>query len=255
MATATISLESSTSSPNTTWEYNIDKAKELLAGVPEAAGYKLLFQTSINSVRQKTQEIIKQSLEKVVFKVELKSIDASVYFSSDAGNPDTASHFYADFEMYTNGPSSPYPISYMASWKSTDPAVDIAQKSNAWAGTNATRFTSAEYNDLYAQAQVELDPAKQVELFHGMNDIVVNEIAEIPLVHRADIVADLVGRLRGHRLPGQPHRGRPGRTCQCAAPARLRRPGALRMPHRRGLRIAALRVRSAVGPCVGPGGR
>ncbi len=192
-------------SPNTSFTFDTDAAAAMLeaegyVGSPrEKDGVKLsvVYQTTINAVRQKTQEIIKAGWELMGIEVELKSIDASVYFSSDAGNPDTASHFYADFEMYTNGPSSPYPISYMASWKSTDPAVDIAQKSNAWAGTNATRFTSAEYNDLYAQAQVELDPAKQVELFHGMNDIVVNEIAEIPLVHRADIVA-AANRLKGY---------------------------------------------------------
>ena len=40
-------------------------------------------------------------------KVELKSIDAGVYFSSDAGNPDTAAHFYADFEMFTDWPVQP----------------------------------------------------------------------------------------------------------------------------------------------------
>ncbi len=76
-------------------------------------------------MRQKTQEIVKQGWEQMGVSVELKSIDAAVFFDSDAGNPDTASHFYADFEMYTNGPSSPFPIAYMASWASVDPAVDI----------------------------------------------------------------------------------------------------------------------------------
>ena len=99
---------------------------------------KILYQTSTNPVRQKTQEIIKQAFESIGIPTEIKAIDAAVYFSSDAGNPDTASHFYADLEMYTNGPSSPYPISYMTSWISIDPAVDISQQSNAWAGTNET---------------------------------------------------------------------------------------------------------------------
>ncbi len=86
--------------------------------VPNAEGYSLLYQTSINSVRQKTQEIIKQDLESLGFSVELKSIDAAVFFSSDAGNPDTYPHFYADLEMYTNGPSSPYPITWADRYRS-----------------------------------------------------------------------------------------------------------------------------------------
>jgi len=170
-------------SPNTTWEYNLDKAKELLANVPEAAGYKLLYQTSINSVRQKTQEIVKQSLEQVGFSVELKSVDSAVFFSSDAGNPDTYPHFYSDLEMYTNGPSSPYPITWAERYR-TD---EIASKANSWAGTNITRYNNPEFDKLHDQARVEMDPAKQVELFVAMNDLSVNDFVEVPIVHRASV--------------------------------------------------------------------
>ena len=54
-------------------------------GVP----MKVLFQTSINTVRQKHQQIVKDAFEKVGIQMELKAVDAGVYFSSDAGNPDT----------------------------------------------------------------------------------------------------------------------------------------------------------------------
>ena len=184
-------------SPNTTWEFNLDKANQMLdeagwTGSPrtkDGVEMSVLYQTTINPLRQKTQEIVKQGWEAMGVPTELKSIDAGVYFSSDAGNPDTASHFYADFEMFTNSPSVPYPISYMASWKSTDPATDLAQKSNQWAGGNVERWVNEEYNKMYEQARTELDEAKQIELFVGMNDLVVNEFVEIALVHRADVVA------------------------------------------------------------------
>ena len=184
-------------SKNTTFEFDLDKAGSTLdeagwTGSPRAKDgveMKVLYQTTINPLRQKTQEIIKQGWESMGVPTELKSIDAGVYFSSDAGNPDTASHFYADFEMFTNSPSVPYPISYMASWKSTDPDTDLAQKSNQWAGGNVERWVNEDYNAMYTQALTELDEAKQVELFTGMNDLVVNEYVEIPLVHRADVVA------------------------------------------------------------------
>jgi peptide/nickel transport system substrate-binding protein len=186
-------------SPNTAYKFDVDAANKLL----DDGGYakdgdtrkkgdvslNVLYQTTVNSVRQKTQEIVKAGWESIGAKVELKSIDAGVYFSSDAGNPDTSAHFYADFEMFTTGPSVPYPIAFMAGWKSEDPAVDIAQKSNQWAGPNYNRWVSDDYNKLYHQALTELDPTKQADLFIGMNDLVVNEIVEIPLVWRADVVA------------------------------------------------------------------
>jgi peptide/nickel transport system substrate-binding protein len=172
-------------SPNTSWEYDIDKAKEMMDKVPDAQGYHLLYQTSINSVRQKTQQIVKEDLEKLGLVVELKAIPSEVFFSSDAGNPDTDHHFYADIEMYTNGPTSTYPIAWAQRYRSDD----IAQQSNKWSGTNITRYQNPEYDKLHDQARVELDPEKQNELFIKMNDISVNDFVEIPLVHRGGVSA------------------------------------------------------------------
>jgi hypothetical protein len=44
---------------------------------------------------------IKQACQKAGIELELKSIDPSVFFSSDEANPDTAAHFYADLQMFT----------------------------------------------------------------------------------------------------------------------------------------------------------
>ncbi|CAN5591522.1 peptide ABC transporter substrate-binding protein [soil metagenome] len=179
-------------SPNTSWEYDLEQAQALLdeAGV---AGGNLVYQTSINAVRQRTQEIIKQSLEQLGFTVELKTVDASIFFSSDAGNPDTASHFYADLEMYTNGPSSPYPIAWAERYR-TD---SIAQKSNNWSENNITRYNNPEFDVLHDQAQTELDPEIQAELFIAMNDMSVMDFVEIPIIHRSSVAA-VVNTLTGY---------------------------------------------------------
>jgi len=180
-------------SKNTSWEFNPEQAAKLLDeagwvrgsdGVRQKNGMRMeiVYQTSINPLRQKTQEIIKAEFEKVGIKVEIKSVDASVFFSSDPGNPDTYAHFYADLEMYTNGPSLTYPIDYMISWWG-DPS-NIPQKANNWSGNNVERWQNAEYDRLFEQAQRELDPDKQVELFVAMNDLVIENVVEIPLVHR-----------------------------------------------------------------------
>jgi len=166
-------------SPNTSWEFNLEKAQALLDEVGVTGGV-LSFQTSINSVRQKTQDIIKEALEQLGFEVQLKTVDAGVFFSSDAGNPDTYAHFYTDLEMYTNGPSSPYPVAWAERFRSDN----IAEKANSWSGANITRYFNPEFDVLHDQARTELDPERQAELFIAMNDLSVNDFAEIPIVHR-----------------------------------------------------------------------
>jgi len=179
-------------SPNTSYEYNLAKAAALLDeagwvdsdgdGVREKDGKKLsiLFQTSVNPIRQKTQEIIKASLTQIGFEVELKSVDNSVFFSGDAGNPDTMSHFYADVQMFTTGNGSPEPNSSMLEWV----CWEIAQQSNQWSGRNITRWCNPEFDALYNQAKAELDPQKRAELFIKMNDLLIEDVAIIPLVRR-----------------------------------------------------------------------
>ena len=147
---------------NWPWEFDLDAAKEKLDEINFPDDFdqtEILYQTSVNSVRQKNQEIVKEDLETLGFTVELKSVDAGVFFSSDAGNPDTYSHFYTDIEMYTNGPGSPYPIAWAERFRSDV----IAQKSNNWSGTNITRYNNPAYDELHEQAKIEIDPDRQIE--------------------------------------------------------------------------------------------
>ena len=80
-------------SKNTKWDFSVEKANQLLDGAGWKPGpdgirtkdgkkLKLVFQTSINAPRQKTQAIIKQACQKAGIDIELKSITPSVYFSS-----------------------------------------------------------------------------------------------------------------------------------------------------------------------------
>ena len=183
--------------PDLSWEFNLEKAAALLDevgavdsdgdGVREFNGvpFNIRYQTSINPVRQKTQEIVKNALEQIGFRVELKSVDAAVFFSSDPGNPDTYGHFYTDIEMYTNGPGNPYPVDWARRYHSER----IAQQSNNWAGENITRYKNPEMDKVIDQLQTELDPDKQTELFRQVNWISVTDVVEIPIVHRADVGA------------------------------------------------------------------
>src|ERR1700704_6532155 len=193
-------------SRNTRFEFDTDKASALL----EKAGWikgadgirakdgkklKLVFQSSINQPRQKTQAILKQACQKAGIEVEVKTVVASVYFSSDLANPDTGGKFFCDLEMHT-------------SYSGADPEVfmrgfcswEAATKENKWSGRNSTRWQSREYDETFKAATVELDPVKRAALLIKCNDLVVNDQVVIPVVSRPDVAAlknKLVAELSG----------------------------------------------------------
>ena len=178
-------------SKNTQWELNVEKANQLLDqsgwkrgsdGVREKDGkkLKLVFQTSTNAPRQKTQAIVKQACQKAGIEVELKSIGASVYFSSDVGNPDTNRKFYCDVQMYTTTMGAPDPEAFMRQFVSWE----VASKDNKWQGRNIARWRSEEYDKSFRAAEAELDPVKRAALFIKMNDLVVGDPGVIPVVYR-----------------------------------------------------------------------
>ncbi len=196
-------------SKNTRWEFSVDKANRLL----DEAGYKrgpdgvrvgkdgkrvkLVFQTSTNSLRQKNQAIVKQACAKAGLDVELKSVVASVFFSSDPANSDTLNHFSADLQMYNTGMVSPDPQFFMNQFLSGQ----AAQKSNRWGFRNPTRFRNPEYDRLWSAAEAEFDPVKRAAMFVRMNDIVVTEVVVIPEVWRKRTAA-VNAKLRGMDLSG-----------------------------------------------------
>jgi len=183
-------------SKNTKFEFNIDKAVDLLEkagwkkgadGIREKDGKKLKFvyQTSINQPRQKTQAIVKQACQKAGIDIEVKAVTASVFFSSDVANPDTYPHFYCDLQMYTTTMTQPDPELFMnqfCSW-------EAATKANKWQGRNITRWQSKEYDDNYKAGQNELDPVKRAAIFIKANDLVIDNQVVIPVVARPGVAA------------------------------------------------------------------
>jgi peptide/nickel transport system substrate-binding protein len=183
-------------SKNTKWEFSVDKANQVLdeAGwqrgpdgvrIKDGKKLKLVFQTSINAPRQKTQAIVKQACQKAGIEVELKSVTASVYFSSDVANPDTYSKFYADMQMFTTTMSEPDPGFFMRQFLSSE----LASKDNKWQGRNIARWRSDDYDKAFHAAESELDPVKRAALFIAMNDMVVGDPAVIPVVYRPSVSA------------------------------------------------------------------
>ena len=183
-------------SKNNRWEFNVDKANQIL----EAAGWKkgadgirakdgkklkMVYQTSINAPRQKTQQIVKQACAKAGIEIEIKSVTASVFFSSDPANLDTYPHFATDLQMYTVTETVPDPQDFMLQFT----PWEIASKENKWQGRNITRWQSEEYGKLHKTAEAEVDPVKRAALFIQMNDMVIKNVVVIPVAWRPRVSA------------------------------------------------------------------
>ena len=183
-------------SKNNRWEFNVDKANQIL----EAAGWKkgadgirtkdgkklkMVYQTSINAPRQKTQAIVKQACAKAGIEIEIKSVVASVFFSSDPANLDTYPHFSTDLQMYTVTETMPDPQDFMLQFT----PWEIASKENKWQGRNITRWQSEEYGKLHKAAEAEVDPVKRAALFIQMNDMVIKNVVVIPVAWRPRVSA------------------------------------------------------------------
>ena len=178
-------------SRNMTFEFNIEKANQILeeagwrrgpSGTREKDGkpLKLVFQTSINAPRQKNQAIVKQACQKAGIELELKSVVGSMFFSSDAANPDTYAHFYCDMEMYLMSMASPEPQSFMSQYVSWE----IASKANKWQGRNIARWQNKAYDDAYNELTRELDPVKRAALYIRLNDLVCSDRYVLPELNR-----------------------------------------------------------------------
>jgi peptide/nickel transport system substrate-binding protein len=183
-------------SKNTKFEFNIEKANQVLetAGWKKGAdgvrakdgkSLKFVFQTSINAPRQKTQAIVKQACQKAGIDIELKSVVGSVFFSSDTANPDTYPHFYCDAQMYTTTMLQPDPQLFMNQFLSWQ----VATKENKWQGRNISRWQNKEYDELYSQADQELDAVKRAAMYIKLNEMVVGDNHILPVVYRPRVTA------------------------------------------------------------------
>ena len=156
-------------------------------GVRDKDGVKLsiLYQTSTNAVRQDFQALIKQWWSEIGVETELRNINASVFFGSDPGSPDTFQKFFADIEMYTNNFDGTDPEQYMANWK----CDQAPRPETQWQGNNMPRFCSEEYDALVAQMAETSGLEARAELAKKMNDMLMQEYVIIPITHRGRVAA------------------------------------------------------------------
>ena len=156
-------------------------------GIREKDGVRMsvLYQTSTNSVRQGTQALVKQMWQEIGVESELRNIDAAVFFGGDQASPDTFQKFFADIEMYTNNFNGTDPEQYMGNW-----ACDkIPSPDNNWLGENIPRYCNPEYDALIAEMATTAGLEARSEIAIKLNDMLMEEGAMIPLIHRGRVSA------------------------------------------------------------------
>ena len=156
-------------------------------GVRQKDGVRLsiLYQTSTNAVRQDFQALIKQWWSEIGVEVELRDIDASVFFGGDPGSPDTYEKFFADIEMYANNFEGADPEPYLGGWRCGNEPRPASQ----WRGANVPRYCSEEYDRLLGEMAKTGDLDERARLAKAMNDLLVQDHVLIPLVHRGRVSA------------------------------------------------------------------
>ena len=178
-------------SPHTTWSYDLERAAALLdeagwidggGGVREKDGMplRLELQTSVNPVRQKTQEIVRSALASIGVAIEPQIVDASIFFGPVSESTNTIRHFYADLQMYAANNDNPEPDDYLRRWL----CGEAAQQANQWSAPNRARYCNPAYDALYQRLRATLDPQQRRDLLIAMNDLLIEDVALIPLVER-----------------------------------------------------------------------
>ena len=202
---------------NLPYSYDPDMANQLL----DEAGWTMdgntrskdgvelsfLYQTSINPVRQDTQAVVQANLADVGIEVELKSTDATIYFDSGVGNDQNIGHFYADLEMYTTGPSNPFPVDYLNNFYAGADNRNVAQASNDWSGGNYSRYSNPEYDAALDEARNTTDPEVATAAIIRCSDILTDDAVAVALVARAALVGAAANTLFADNIALGPWEG------------------------------------------------
>ena len=191
-------------------EQDIEGAKKLLDdngvvdtdgdGIREYEGVplRLTYRTSTNEVRQETQTLVRGWWREIGIEAELVHHDAAVFFGGDPvdDKEEVYVRFFADAQMYATGPDID-PQEYLFGYT----CDEIPDRENHWGGGNVARTCNEEFDELVEELSHTPIGGNRTELIKRMNDILVENYNEIPLVNRGIVSAHL-NTLKGVRING-----------------------------------------------------
>ncbi len=167
-------------------------------GVREYDGVplRIRYQTSTNAIRQATQELVREWWLEIGIETELIQHDASVFFGGDPVGDKEASYrrFFADVQMYATG-GGIEPQNYLSDQRCSH----IPTRDNNWAEGNVARACDPEYDAAFDQLPPLPLGAEREAVVKQLNDILVQNYVEIPLVNRG-VVSAHANTLKGVRF-------------------------------------------------------
>ncbi|MGI8689757.1 MAG: peptide ABC transporter substrate-binding protein [Thermomicrobiales bacterium] len=177
------------------YSYGLKKAADLLDqagwkkgsdGIREKDGVKMnmTFRSSIVPQRDKEAQVIKESLKQLGINLDIRSVDASVYFGKP-DNPDSAIRFTTDINMLATGSSKPDPQSFFEGFTT----AQMPSKANNWGGSNINRWSDAKYDQMYDQFKRELDAEKRKTISEQLDSYIIAAGIRVPMIIRNDVYA------------------------------------------------------------------
>ncbi len=152
------------------FDYNPEKAKELLKEAGKEDLKIRLMYTSGNTNQEKESLLIQEMLAEVGIEVELLPTERATFIDRllDAENQ--------DFEIATNGyVMGSNPDGYMSLFKSDS-------------SSNFSGYNNPRIDELFLAGRVEKDEAKREEIYHEIQEILAEEVAQYPTVYPKSIV-------------------------------------------------------------------
>ncbi|MGC5328472.1 ABC transporter substrate-binding protein [Brevibacillus sp. SYSU BS000544] len=152
-------------------EYNLDKAKQLLAEAGYPNGFKLEF-LAMPVARpympngQKIAEAIQQDLKKIGVETKIVSYEWATYL-----------------EKTKNGEMELFLLGWTGDNGDPDNFLGTLLNKNNIGGNNRSRYASEEASKVLIAAQSEPDQAKRTELYKQAQEIIFKDAPLVPMIH------------------------------------------------------------------------
>ncbi|MGD8189000.1 ABC transporter substrate-binding protein [Brevibacillus ginsengisoli] len=158
-------------------DYNLDKAKQLLAEAGYPNGFEVEFMAMPVSrpympSAQKTAEAIQQDFNKIGVKTKIITFEWATYLSK-----------------LKKGESQMFLIGWTGDNGDPDNFLATLLDKNTIGSNNYTRYASEDVHKLLMAAQTETDQAKRTELYKKAQELIFKDAPAIPLVHSNQAIA------------------------------------------------------------------
>ncbi len=181
-------------SPHSYHEFDLEKAADLLDeagwvdtndnGIRDKDGVEMqvVYRSFVNPFVQPIQQIVQEDLGEVGIDMEIDITDISKFFGAPS-NQESYYRFLSDMQSFDIVMDNRAPVLHLGTWT----CDQVPTEENGWSFFNATRWCNPEYDDLIAEAQSELDEEKRKELIIELDDMLIQDVGIIPVVHVAQV--------------------------------------------------------------------